>query len=614
MCGICGLADFDGKKIEESRLETMTAALRHRGPDDSGLYFNPSANSARTAFGFRRLSILDVEGGHQPMKHNHLVLVFNGEIYNFPELKRECESAGRKFRTRSDTEVILQLFERDGESALEKLNGMFAFALWDEHKEELLLARDRLGIKPLYYFRKGNRYGFASEMKSLYLSGEIPLDFDLKAISDYFTYRFVPGPHTVLKNVKKVLPGHAIKISRGAAKDLCYWPTSKNGKREYGEQDPEKTLLTLLDESVKSQMISDVPLGAFLSGGVDSSLMSALMVRHSPKKVQTFSIGFEEGTGVDESAHARKVARHIGSDHHELILGEKDLLKSERVFSTMNEPVADPTILPTAILSEFARREVKVVLTGEGGDELFAGYNRYKSILYSSWIKNLPGRVQPLAGKIFHRSGKGACFGAIPNVDAGNWFDLNRDFSQERLSTIFRDSRIPQESYLNAQNPRNVLADPLNQVLGLERETAMVDRLLMKVDMAAMSHSLEARPPYLDHKVVEFSDSLSSEHKIRFFKGKYILRLTAQRFLPKDICWRRKHGFIIPLGKMVNVGSREWLTSTLEHPTLESTGLFSKNAIQKSIENIYNKQVMEEISFLWPLIVLSSWLRSLKAP
>jgi asparagine synthase (glutamine-hydrolysing) len=398
----------------------------------------------------------------------------------------------------------------------------------------------------------------------------------------------------------------------------------------------EEQLSALVEDSVRLQMISDVPLGSFLSGGVDSSLITALMAKNCKNKIKTFSIGFEKSTGVDESAYARKVSDFIGTEHHELILTDKDLARADQIFSTMNEPVADPTILPTAILSEFARKEVKVVLTGEGGDELFAGYNRYKSILYAAWVKKFPVLLQPLAAAIFRKSGRGESFQAIPDVGIHNWFELNRDFPEEMVQNLFQSSSCPSSQIrsgtgslqgegtviqyksplLEKERERvrigSSVNDPVNAVLALELCTSLVDRLLMKVDMASMGKSLEARPPYLDHRIVELAFRIPAHYKIRCFKGKYILRKTAEKFLPKDICWRRKHGFIVPITKWMNLNSREKLDSLLDDSFLEKAGIFDSNHIQKLKEKIYNNKKSDTIALLWPAIVLNKWYQSLK--
>jgi asparagine synthase (glutamine-hydrolysing) len=619
MCGIAGIIHSDGRPVSKERLAAMSRALLHRGPDDEGFFLTESG-APSAGFAFRRLSIIDLSDGHQPMRHGRRVIVFNGEIYNFLELRRECEAQGSRFKTRSDTEVLLHLYDRLGEKMLEKLNGMFAFAIWDEEKRELFAARDRLGIKPFYYFYDGKTFAFASEIKALVRSGEVPLDFDRVGLMDFFAYRFVPAPHTVLKQVKKLRPGHFIRLSSsGQILESSYWTLREGPCPARSEAEAAEQLTALLEDSVRLQMISDVPLGAFLSGGVDSSLIAALMARRSPGKVQTFSIGFESGTGVDETEHARKVARHLGTEHHELVLTPKDLLHAERVFETMNEPVADPTVLPTAILSRFARERVKVALTGEGGDELFAGYNRYKAVLYAQWAGRFPGALRPMASAVLRRTGRGEAFRAIPDVGAHNWFLFNRDFSLGKLEPLFhlREANGSKwSSYLHPDDPSDIAAphfsDPLNAVLDFERRTSLSDRLLMKVDMASMGCSLEARPPYLDHRMVEFAFSLPARYKIRNFKGKHVLRKAAERFLPSDICWRRKHGFIVPIARWINAGSRESLDALLDEKTLDSIGFFNGKAIQMEKEKIYNNQNMESIVLLWPAVVLSGWAKSLK--
>lgn len=619
MCGICGIVNFDGRPVDRERVADMSRALLHRGPDDQGLYFSadhqPGAR-AQAGFGFRRLSIIDIEGGHQPMRYKNLTIVFNGEIYNYRELRESAEKSGEKFSSHSDTEVILHLYDRYGPDALAKLNGMFAFAIWDSEKQELFLARDRLGIKPLYYAQNGGRFVFSSEMASLVRSNEVSVEFDPSGIMDFFGYRFVPAPHTVLQKVRKVRPGHFVRVKNGQANENSYW--TLNGKSEHkSPAEWEEQLSHLLDESVRMQMISDVPVGAFLSGGVDSSLVSALMTRQTPNRIKTFSIGFEKGTGVDESRYARAVAKHLGTDHYEFILREKDMAYSDRIFSRMNEPVGDPTVLPTAILSSFARRKVKVVLTGEGGDELFAGYNRYKSIVYSSWIKKFPAFMRPAAGMILRRSGRGDTFKSIPDLDIRNWFLLNRDFAPETLAPLFQMSGSSKgRSHLLAKKFESsaALADPLNQILDIERQTALVDRLLMKVDMSSMSVSLEARPPFLDHRIVELALQMPADLKIRHFKGKYLLRKIAARYLPRRIAWRRKHGFIVPITQWVGGQSRDHLESILDRASLKSLNLFDVDAVIRLKDRAFSGKDSGAMALLWPVLVLTSWSKSLKIP
>jgi len=629
MCGICGIVHFDGRPIAPVPLARMTAALAHRGPDDEGSYLTPDERGgARAGFGFRRLSIIDVAGGHQPMRLGPRVIVMNGEILNYRELRDEMIRGGDAFTTTSDTEVLIHLYARHGERCLEKLAGMFAFAIWDEETGELFVARDRLGIKPLYYFAApdGSRFIFASEMKSLLLSDEVPFAYDPAGVADLFAYRFVPAPHTVLSNVRKVRPGHFIRVRGGRCEEKAYWelrtdePSSARSADELAAE-----LLERMEESVRRNIVSDVPVGAFLSGGVDSSFMVALMARVSREKVKTFSIGFKNAGGVDESPYARRVAAHVGTEHHELILGNEDLVQAGRALGRMNEPVADPTILPTAILSRFARAEVKVVLTGEGGDELFAGYNRYKSIVYSRWISSRPRAFRPLAAAILRHGGRGRCYEAIPNVNPGNWFPLNRDFSESALAGILRIDRgsgsLECTSYLEslAASNRWDPDDPLRAVLDLERRTSLADRLLMKVDMASMGESLEARPPYLDHGFVEFAFGVPSRYKVRRFRGKYILRKAAEALLPREICRRRKHGFIVPIVQWIRGGSAEHVDALLDEGWIRDAGIFDVPTVLRIKEGILagrdgtgDAAAADSIAALWPAIVLGCWSRGLR--
>lgn len=620
MCGICGILNFNGQNVNPQTIRSMAESLVHRGPDEEGFFFSNSESSSQSkiGLGFRRLSIIDLTNGHQPMRTNGLTVVFNGEIYNFKELKKECENLGHKFLTQSDTEVLLRLFSEYKEKALEKLNGMFAFALWNDKKNELLLARDRIGIKPLYYFFDSKKIIFSSELKSLLLSGEVPFELDPKGIQDYFSFRFVPAPYTILKNVRKLIPGHFLTFKEGEMRDQSYWNLESDFEPSKKDEETLRVeLFDLLNESVKLQMQSDVPLGAFLSGGVDSSLITALMVKNSAKKIKTFSIGFKKGTGVDESKYARTVAHFLGTEHHELFLTENDLAHAEKYFSKMNEPVADPTILPTALLSRFAREEVKVVLTGEGGDELFAGYNRYKALLLTEWILKSPNFLQKPFSFIAKKFGRGDSFQAIPLVTPQNWFNLNQDFSSRIIDSLFENNENSQKnqgylkmlvpSLISDQNPQL-----LNAILALESRTALPERLLMKVDMASMSESLEARPPYLDHRIVELAWKIPSSQKIKFFKGKYILRKIAARFLPRGIAWRKKHGFILPLSHWIRSFNRDFIQASLEDSIFESSPIFNKKMIRNLKNSMNQTQTEEQIALAWPMITLSLWNKNLK--
>ncbi len=623
MCGICGIINIQGHPIPPRQIEDMAQALVHRGPDEEGFYFSPneSSSSPKVGLGFRRLSIIDLKSGQQPMRFQNLTIVFNGEIYNYRELKKECEAKGHQFLTSSDTEVLLHLFSIYGERVLEKLRGMFAFAIWDEKNKELFAARDPLGIKPFFYFFNGTKFIFSSETKSLFQSGEIPLEFDPISVLDFFRYRFAPAPHTVIKNVYKIPPAHFLKLKNGQLIVKRYWESGQCEPLEYEESNLEEELLTRLEESVRLQMVSDVPLGAFLSGGVDSSLIVALMARNSKEKIQTFSIGFEKGTGVDESRYARELAQAIGTDHHEYILTEKDLESVDKILSNMTEPVADPTILPTAILSQFARQHVKVVLTGEGGDELFAGYNRYKSVLYSQWVQSAPKLLQTPLTYILRKAGKGDTFKQIPNLNSENWFRFNQDFKPEQMEPLFKnlDSTTLNDSYLMGlgQVPIGTCPKPqvdlLNSILNLETETALAERLLMKVDMATMGASLEARPPFLDHTLVDFVSKIPAGNKIKFFKGKYILRSIASKLIPKEIAWRRKHGFIVPLAKWIRACPKETILNLLNDSVLDKIELFDKKSIQTLRDKIYNRTCTDtEIALFWPIMVLTAWTQHLK--
>ncbi len=546
MCGICGLYNADKSLADVSVVRSMRQRLAHRGPDDEGEFLDGSA-----CLGFRRLSILDLEGGHQPMstEDRKLTLVFNGEIYTHPELKAQLEADGIRYRTRSDTETILRLYERDGPQAFRRLVGMFAAAVWDARRQELIIARDPLGIKPVYYSFNGRTLLFSSELRSL-LGAGLETALDQAGVLDYLSYGKVHAPRTIFRDILKLPAGHLLRIGPGGLKIERYWRLPRPSAAKLELPDAVDELDRILSEAVRGAMLSDVPVGAFLSGGVDSSLVAAYMARHSDgRKVATFSVGFEgAGPGVDESRYARMVAAHLGTEHHELMLSSRVLDDLQDSIGLLDEPIADSAIFPTYLLSRFARESVKVVLTGEGADELFAGYDRHKAAWINEGLRRLPAWSQSLVAPIARRLGKGSVFENLPIKDARQWALATASAKPQDLKAVlstdfWQSSRSADPlEWLESFEGMATLSD----ALAFDLSTVLADSLLMKVDKSTMRASLEARVPFLNIPVVEFAAGLPSSFHIRHFRGKYLLRLVAQRYLPKDIAWRRKHGFIVP--------------------------------------------------------------------
>jgi len=611
MCGICGVYNADQSPAGLDVVRRMRERLIHRGPDDEGEF---AAGPA--ALGFRRLSILDLEGGHQPMSSDDgkITLVFNGEIYNHPELKSQLEAAGARYRTRTDTETILKLYERDGAQAFRRLVGMFAVALWDSGKREFLLVRDPVGIKPVYYSFDGKTLFFSSELRSL-LSAGLDTTLDHAGVLDYLAYGKVHAPRTIFRDILKLPPGHLLKIGTDGLKLERYWRLPKRAPIKIGLEEAVDQLDHLLSDAVKGAMLSDVPVGAFLSGGVDSSLIAAYMTRHAgSRKVQTFSVGFEgAASGVDESGFARQAAAHLGTEHHELMLPAGVLDQLQDSIGLLDEPIADSAILPTFLLSQFARKSVKVVLTGEGADELFAGYNRYKAAWLNEKLQDLPAWGRRLAAPVARRLGKGTVFDGLPFADARQWALATASARPSELRAVlspdfWETSR--QSDPLEWLKEFDAM-DDLNDALAFDLGTVLCDSLLMKVDKSTMRASLEARVPFLNVPVIEYAAGLPSSFKIRHFKGKYLLRRVAERHMPKELAWRRKHGFIVPWEAWVRGRGNAAVDSLLSSSGLGSRGIFDMDRLKLFHEELVRGSHEVEAGLFFRIAILGLWLESL---
>lgn len=614
MCGIVGNYRLDGRPPDSAAVLAAREGMSHRGPDEAG-----SWEEGPVALGFRRLSIIDLERGRQPMRSEdgRFTLVYNGEIYNHPALKEELERAGARYRTRCDTETLLHLLSRDGLPALRRVEGMFAFALWDAKKRELTLARDPLGVKPLYYHFDGSSLSFASELRAL--ARLLPdLSLDPAGVADYLAYGFVHSPRTVLDSALKLPPGHSLRLNAHGLALESYWELPARPGR--GGEDPslpeaEAELERLLIGSVRGQLLSDVPVGAFLSGGVDSALVTALMVKAGGAKVKTFSIGFSGAAeGLDESAHARTVARYLGTEHHELILPADVLGRVEELADGLDEPIADSAILPTYLLARFARREVKVVLTGEGADELFAGYNRYKAAYLSERLARLPRWGRGVAAAVSRRLGKGPLFWDMPHAGLRAWARANAQSSSAQWGSLLSAEFLRR---IGAVDPWEWLKDPeqplsLGGALAFDLRTVLADCLLMKVDKTTMRASLEARVPYLDRRLVEFALRLPASAKIRRLKGKYILRRLAAKHLPRPIAWRRKHGFVVPWESWVRSPKTGVLDELIADAGLRDWGLFDPAHLGAQLESLRSGGRGADAGLFFRAAVLGLWLRSLK--
>jgi len=601
MCGIAGIVGRPDAEV----LDRMMEALKHRGPDDAGVY-----GDERAALGHRRLAVIDPEGSHQPIANEdgRYHLVANGEIYNYRDLRRRLAARGHRFRTGGDSEVILHLYEDLGAACVAELNGMFAFAVWDAQERRLFLARDRLGIKPLFYASVQGGLIFASEMKALLVHPDVEREIDPEGVDLYLTFRFVPAPWTILRSVRKLPPGTTLAWHGGEPQVARYWelpPAGEGGEVLDGLRAADR-LEALLAESVRSRLVSDVPLGAYLSGGLDSSLIVAMMSREGPRPVRTFSVGFREW-GFDESRHARRAARLVGAEHHPLVVERGDSVDQfPRILWHLDEPVADAAAIPTYWMARLTKDHVTVVLTGEGADELFGGYPYYP---FLAGADALGSYVWPI-GTLARRSRLGAYFANVRDR-VGAYLALKSVFTSEEREALRvegfagpRDDEAPRsliEPFLGGRAG----GDHLDRLLRLELSLWLPDDLLTKVDRTTMAHAVEARVPYLDHRLVEFAVNLPSRLKVRPFCGKAVLRRVARRMLPNRIARRRKRGFAVPV--------RRWLRETrlverlLNPRSVEQRGLLRPAAVSRVLaargRTLYRRRQ------LWTLVVLEQWCR-----
>lgn len=597
MCGISGVFEFNSSKVVDQKIiEKMNAAIFKRGPDDGGVY-----TAQGIGLGNRRLSIIDLAGGHQPIfnEDKSKVVVFNGEIYNFLNLREQLVKNGHKFSTKTDTEVILHLFEEDGESCVKKLDGMFAFAIWDEKKKNLFLARDPLGEKPLHYSLINNQFIFASEIKGILAHPHVKREIDRESLAKYLLYGFVPAPATIFTGIKKLLPGHFMVVETdGRVKERKYWELSYSSKIEnLSKKEVKEKIINLLQKAVSKRLIADVPLGVFLSGGVDSSLVVAMMAKLIPSsRVEAFSIGFKE-KAFDESVYAKMVASHLGVKHHLKIFSQKELLSLvPTIMDFLDEPMADPSILPTFLLSSFTGKSVKVALSGDGGDESFAGYPKY----LAQWLleKTHLGRL-PLTGLSRFFSGKKKTFlqyASYPlHLRNQLWIspfspDQVRQLTGETVG--FGDV----ERYHHQFNGKN---HP-DESFFLDQKLTLPDLYLIKTDRASMAVSLEVRCPFLDKNLVEFCAQIPFRSKMEGFKTKSLLKEIALEFLPKEAVLRPKMGFGIPLSRWLNGQLKPLVLENLDAPKIKREKLLNPQAVEEAVRNGNPAQV-------WTLLVFQLW-------
>jgi asparagine synthase (glutamine-hydrolysing) len=620
MCGIAGIANTEpGARPDAETIRLMCNTLIHRGPDDEGLYVR-----GEVGLGIRRLSIVDIACGHQPI-HNEdetVWVVFNGEIYNFPELRRELQSRGHSLYTQSDTEVIVHLYEELGSDCVHKLRGMFAIALWDERRRTLLLARDRLGKKPLHYaLYKGNLY-FGSEIKSLLAVAPQLAEINSRALLEYLNFGYIPDPNTAFTGIYKLPPGHLLEFEKGKIRVRQYWDLPPYDTYfPKTEEDCLEELERRLFEATRIRLISEVPLGAFLSGGVDSSTVVAMMARASSRPVKTFSIGFTKDD-FNEAHYARVVASKFGTDHHDIIL-EPDVIQTVgHLTASLEEPFGDSSMLPTYYVAQMARQHVTVALSGDGGDEIFGGYDRYRIHVDRRIFENIPDWARRLyRNQVFPRLPvglKARKFSYNVSLPWGERYIDGLSFlpSCERdmtlLSPGFRDvlgSDVEAGGALRRHFDDGPAKDPVSQLLYVDTKTYLAGDILTKVDRMSMLNSLEVRAPILDHELVEWAAGLSSAWKLRGRQQKYILLKLAERIgVPREALYRRKQGFALPLKHWMRHELKDILMVLIEPRTLQR-GYFEPAAMHKLMNDHWNTR-RDLSDSLWRLLMFELWHRN----
>lgn len=621
MCGITGILSFNNT-ITEKEITSLSNSLYHRGPDDKGIFSN-----GKVALGHQRLSVIDLVTGQQPMLSDdkRVVIVYNGEIYNYKEIKSELESEGILFKTTSDTEVIIKAYQHYGLTGmLSKLEGMFAFAIYDKDKEKIYLVRDRFGEKPLFYYKNKDAFYFASELKAIKKFIKSP-EIDIQALNLFFSLTYIPAPYTIYKDVKKIQQSHYLEIDLSGSYQLKnYYELAENINSFDYIQDYEKAktkLRELLFHSVKERMISDVPLGAFLSGGIDSSIIAAVMSRLSEKPIKTFTIGFKEKQ-FDESKRAEIISKHIGSDHTVHFLTVNDLLDVvDEVIEHFDEPFGDSSALPTYFVSKITRQYVKVALTGDGADELFGGYEKYLAPYYAEKFNSLPELLKniikngtqvipntPITSHLLRKSKK------VINNAALNHFDIHFNLmslgfnEDERKSLIKQNYYRPVKPEIKKYYNRIDRTNEMDKGFYTDIMLVLEGDMLTKVDRMSMQHSLETRVPFLDSRIVEFSQKLPPEFKILNRNKKRILKDTFKDLLPDETLKFSKRGFGVPINFWFKNELRNELESVLNEKEIEKQGLFNFDEIKRLLDEHLNSQA-NHTTKLWCLFVFQKWYK-----
>jgi len=621
MCGIAGILEFDlNARIDESLLFKMASLISYRGPDEEGVYVWGAVGLAH-----RRLSIIDLYAGHQPMlnEDRSVGLVFNGEIYNYLDLKQELSQKGHFFKTTSDTEVLLKVYEEYGSSGLSRLNGMFAFALWDNHHKQFLMARDRLGKKPLFYYQDSHRLIFASEMKSILVHSQVKREIDQPALDAFLSHGYIPAPETIFRGIKKLPPAHLLTVQKGRVELRPYWDLHFNeGLPVPSEGKCLEQIDILFQDAVRSRLMSDVPLGAFLSGGIDSSAVVGMMAILTGRPVKTFTIGFEE-QAYSEIEDARIVARHFGTEHHEMIVKPSAVDLLPDLVWHFDEPFGDSSAIPTYYVCKVASERVKVILSGDGGDELFAGYARYLVAADRERYGLIPGWIRrqifrPLVRRIpLDWTGRNTLYGMAYYREGRGGYDLGiYPYIKEALYT-------PEFSEQSCTHERPTVSDQvweastslslLSRLQRADTKSYLPNDILVKVDRMSMAHSLEVRSPLLDYRLMEYLATLPPEIKIRNGMTKHLFKKYVSRFLPPSVMVKKKHGFGVPLDRWFRGDLQGFSKEILLDPKTLSRGYFRQCVLERILQD-HVKGKHDYSVWIWLLLVLELWHRIFMDP
>lgn len=621
MCGVHGIYRFDGVDVDPQLLSAMGRVTRHRGPDDEGTHID-----GRCGIAMRRLSIIDLAGGHQPLSNvdQSLWLVCNGEIYNYRELRSELQAKGYQFKTGSDCEVLLHLYDEEGDNFVRRLNGMFDFALWDTRRQRLLIGRDRIGVKPLYVAQDGQRLAFATEAKALLALPGFNAELSRNAVAGYLHMGYVAAPESIFKNIRKLPPATLLAIENGVVREWRYWRLDAHVDRSISVREWIERVRGQLETSVHMQMVSDVPIGAFLSGGVDSSAVVGFMAKHSQQAINTYAIGFKGGVAeslYDELPYARRVAELFGTRHREIVVQPDVVSLLPKLLWHMDEPISDTAFITTYLVSEFARQDVKVILSGVGGDELFGGYRRYLGEQYAQRYRRLPTWLRRSASAIARKLPADRHAGLLNTLRLAKGFiasaELDTDaryrsyvqvLDRETVSALLMEPDAAHTDHLSAAFAVAGRQDPLNRMFAVDAETQLPDDLLLLTDKMSMAVSLECRVPFLDHQLIELAAAIPSDLKIHEGRLKHVLKEALVDLLPKDILNRKKRGFGTPMGAWLKKDLAPVLRRLLAPEVVRQRGLFRQSVIDRLMVD-HETNRFDGTDALMALMNLEIWSR-----